>query len=380
MANSATGDRLGRRVGHLRRSSQEVLSRLGRLEARGDRRSRPRGDRPDRMWRRGELTSTVALPAGCSKVTAPAPKPVHLSRPGAVLRGPAKRYGGHELRLVEIVAHVRPAETASSFAYLARRGVSTTDTLHESCRDSSSRVGGSHRNRQTVVLSMSYHLRPSPYARPRARRTAAGAPGASSQRGRARSQRGPDAQRRAARSCYEWFLYVVQRIEQSGLQAECEGAGGHPRAADAEAPPYRRFARPPAAGAAGRRRNRLAHRRTGSDPCFYSAGEFRGPSSFLRNRGRRVTDRGRACRWWGSLHSLVDSHERFAHGTGLTVPLLSDPAREVARETASSGGGFIHVPSSSLIGARTVRLSQCRTLRPFATQDVGDLRLSQLSA
>ena len=78
-----------------------------------------------------ESTSTVALPAGCSKVTAPAPKQVHLSRPGVLLRGPAKATVDTSCGSFEIALDtVRAPKTASSFAYLARRGVYDDTLFH----------------------------------------------------------------------------------------------------------------------------------------------------------------------------------------------------------------------------------------------------------
>jgi peroxiredoxin Q/BCP len=77
----------------------------------------------------------------------------------------------------------------------------------------------------------------------------------------------------------------------------------------------------------------------------------------------------------------VSSHERFAERHGLTVPLLSDPGKEVARRYGVVGpGGFIRraiflVDTTGTIRYRNVALFGIRY------QDVGDLQraVSQLA-
>jgi thioredoxin-dependent peroxiredoxin len=76
----------------------------------------------------------------------------------------------------------------------------------------------------------------------------------------------------------------------------------------------------------------------------------------------------------------VESHERFADQHGLTVPLLSDPGKKVAREYGVLGpGGFIRraiflVDGEGVVCYRHVALFGLRY------QDVGDLEraVSQL--
>ena len=69
----------------------------------------------------------------------------------------------------------------------------------------------------------------------------------------------------------------------------------------------------------------------------------------------------------------VSSHERFADRHGLTVPLLSDPGKKVARKYGVLGpGGFIRRAIFLVDPAGTVRY---RSVAMFGIryQDVGDL-------
>ena len=78
----------------------------------------------------GDETSSVALPAGCAKVSAPA-KHVQLSRPTERLRGPATATVETSCGSFEIALDVaRAPKTTSSFAYLARRGVYDDTLFH----------------------------------------------------------------------------------------------------------------------------------------------------------------------------------------------------------------------------------------------------------
>jgi thioredoxin-dependent peroxiredoxin len=77
----------------------------------------------------------------------------------------------------------------------------------------------------------------------------------------------------------------------------------------------------------------------------------------------------------------VSSHERFADQNGLTVPLLSDPEKKVARRYGVVGpGGFIRRAIFLVDSAGTVRY---RNVAMFGLryQDVGDLEraISQLA-
>jgi peroxiredoxin Q/BCP len=69
----------------------------------------------------------------------------------------------------------------------------------------------------------------------------------------------------------------------------------------------------------------------------------------------------------------VDSHERFAERHGLTVPLLSDPGKEVARAYGAVGpGGFIRRSVFLVDGGGIVRYRHV-ALFGLRYQDVGDL-------
>jgi Peptidyl-prolyl cis-trans isomerase (rotamase) - cyclophilin family len=79
----------------------------------------------------GGTTTGAALPAGCSKVTAPAPKQVHLSPPTSVLHGPATATVETSCGSFQVsLDTARAPKTASSFAYLARRGVYDDTLFH----------------------------------------------------------------------------------------------------------------------------------------------------------------------------------------------------------------------------------------------------------
>lgn len=79
----------------------------------------------------GGGTSSVALPAGCTKVTAPPAKQIQLSRPAARLPGPATATVETSCGDFEIALDAaRAPKTTSSFAYLARRGVYDDTLFH----------------------------------------------------------------------------------------------------------------------------------------------------------------------------------------------------------------------------------------------------------
>jgi peptidyl-prolyl cis-trans isomerase B (cyclophilin B) len=79
----------------------------------------------------GGETTSVALPAGCSEVSAPATKQVHLSKPTQALQGPATATVETSCGRFEIVLDVtRAPRTTSSFAYLAEHGVYDDTAFH----------------------------------------------------------------------------------------------------------------------------------------------------------------------------------------------------------------------------------------------------------
>jgi peptidyl-prolyl cis-trans isomerase B (cyclophilin B) len=79
----------------------------------------------------GETSTSVALPAGCTKASAPPPKQVHLARPTEQLRGPATATVETSCGTFTIALDTaRAPRTASSFAYLARHGVYDDTTFH----------------------------------------------------------------------------------------------------------------------------------------------------------------------------------------------------------------------------------------------------------
>jgi thioredoxin-dependent peroxiredoxin len=75
----------------------------------------------------------------------------------------------------------------------------------------------------------------------------------------------------------------------------------------------------------------------------------------------------------GISPQTVDSHERFADRHGLTVPLLSDPGKKVARSYGVVGpGGFIRRAVFLVDGAGVLRYRHM-ALFGLRYQDVGDL-------
>ena len=79
----------------------------------------------------GDTSTAAALPVGCSRVPAPPPKQVSLSRPSATLDGPATATVETSCGSFEIALDTaRAPKTTSSFAYLARRGVYDDTHFH----------------------------------------------------------------------------------------------------------------------------------------------------------------------------------------------------------------------------------------------------------
>ncbi len=79
----------------------------------------------------GDETSSVALPAGCSQVSAPQPRQVRLPPPRTTLSGPATATVETSCGTFEIALDTdRAPKTSSSFAYLARRGVYDDTLFH----------------------------------------------------------------------------------------------------------------------------------------------------------------------------------------------------------------------------------------------------------
>ncbi len=79
----------------------------------------------------GEQSSSVAVPAGCGQVSAPAPKQVHLARPTETLHGQAAATVETSCGSFGIALDVaRAPKTASSFAYLARHGAYDDTLFH----------------------------------------------------------------------------------------------------------------------------------------------------------------------------------------------------------------------------------------------------------
>jgi peptidyl-prolyl cis-trans isomerase B (cyclophilin B) len=79
----------------------------------------------------GETSTGAGLPAGCTKVSAPPPKQVHLSRPKATLPGPATATVETSCGSFQIALDTaRAPKTTSSFAYLARQGVYDDTLFH----------------------------------------------------------------------------------------------------------------------------------------------------------------------------------------------------------------------------------------------------------
>ena len=79
----------------------------------------------------GESSTAADLPAGCSRVQAPAPKQVHLSRPTNTLHGQATATVETSCGNFTIALDVaRAPKTASSFAFLSRQGVYDDTIFH----------------------------------------------------------------------------------------------------------------------------------------------------------------------------------------------------------------------------------------------------------
>jgi peptidyl-prolyl cis-trans isomerase B (cyclophilin B) len=79
----------------------------------------------------GGDTSSIALPAGCSEVSAPAPKQVHLARPTQRLSGPTTATVETSCGTFAIALDTaRSPKTAASFAYLARHGFYDDTVFH----------------------------------------------------------------------------------------------------------------------------------------------------------------------------------------------------------------------------------------------------------
>lgn len=79
----------------------------------------------------GGSSTAAGLPAGCSRVAAPAPKQVQLSRPTQTLHAPATATVETSCGSFEISLDVaRAPKTTSSFAYLARHGVYDDTPFH----------------------------------------------------------------------------------------------------------------------------------------------------------------------------------------------------------------------------------------------------------
>ncbi len=79
----------------------------------------------------GGQSTSVALPAGCSEVSAPAAKQVHLTRPAETIHGQATATVETSCGSFEIALDVaRAPKTTSSFAYLARQGAYDDTLFH----------------------------------------------------------------------------------------------------------------------------------------------------------------------------------------------------------------------------------------------------------
>ena len=77
------------------------------------------------------MSTASELPPGCAQVREPDPRDVHLSRPTATLHGPATATVETSCGDFTIALDTRRApRTASSFAYLARRGVYDDTSFH----------------------------------------------------------------------------------------------------------------------------------------------------------------------------------------------------------------------------------------------------------
>lgn len=79
----------------------------------------------------GGGTTSVALPAGCAKVSQPPAKQLHLTAPTQTLHGPVTATVDTSCGSFEIALDTtRAPKTASSFAYLARKGVYDNTAFH----------------------------------------------------------------------------------------------------------------------------------------------------------------------------------------------------------------------------------------------------------
>jgi peptidyl-prolyl cis-trans isomerase B (cyclophilin B) len=79
----------------------------------------------------GDETSSVALPVGCSEVSAPPAKQVQLSRPTEALNGPTTATVVTSCGSFAIALDTaRAPRTTASFAYLARHGVYDDTVFH----------------------------------------------------------------------------------------------------------------------------------------------------------------------------------------------------------------------------------------------------------
>jgi peptidyl-prolyl cis-trans isomerase B (cyclophilin B) len=79
----------------------------------------------------GKKSSSVALPTGCSQVSPPASRQVHLSRPTGTLSGPATATVDTSCGSFEIALDIaRAPKTNSSLAHLAPRGVYDDTLFH----------------------------------------------------------------------------------------------------------------------------------------------------------------------------------------------------------------------------------------------------------
>jgi peptidyl-prolyl cis-trans isomerase B (cyclophilin B) len=79
----------------------------------------------------GGGTTSASLPAGCSQVAAPPPKRVQLPPPRSTLSGPARARVETSCGTFTITLDTaRAPKTASSFAYLARRGLYDNTLFH----------------------------------------------------------------------------------------------------------------------------------------------------------------------------------------------------------------------------------------------------------
>lgn len=79
----------------------------------------------------GGGSTSAALPAGCTSVSKPAPKQLHLARPMQVLRGTATATIETSCGSFQVALDTaRAPKTTSSFAYLARRGAYDDTLFH----------------------------------------------------------------------------------------------------------------------------------------------------------------------------------------------------------------------------------------------------------